>query len=68
MTKIYLASSWRNQYQAEVLAALRASGAEVYDFKNPESWGKRKNEAERTWRAQFFAELEAELKDRRGEV
>lgn len=33
--KIYLASSWRNTYQADVLAALRASGAEVYDFKNP---------------------------------
>jgi len=33
--KIYLASSWRNQYQADVLAALRVSGAEVYDFKNP---------------------------------
>lgn len=32
---IYLASSWRNTYQADVLAALRASGAEVYDFKNP---------------------------------
>lgn len=33
--KIYLASSWRNSYQADVLAELRASGLEVYDFKNP---------------------------------
>lgn len=33
--KIYLASSWRNQYQIEVLAALRAAGLEVYDFKHP---------------------------------
>lgn len=33
--KIYLASSWRNLYQADVLKSLRASGAEVYDFKNP---------------------------------
>lgn len=33
--KIYLASSWRNQYQAEVLASLRGAGFEVYDFKNP---------------------------------
>jgi hypothetical protein len=33
--KIYLASSWRNAYQAAVLAELRAAGHEVYDFKNP---------------------------------
>lgn len=33
--KIYLASSWRNTYQATVLAGLRAAGHDVYDFKNP---------------------------------
>lgn len=33
--KIYLASSWRNARQPEVLAALRAAGHEVYDFRNP---------------------------------
>ena len=33
--KIYLASSWRNEYQASVLRLLRAAGFEVYDFKNP---------------------------------
>lgn len=33
--KIYLASSWRNLYQADVLAELRYAGFEVYDFKNP---------------------------------
>jgi hypothetical protein len=33
--KIYLASSWRNTYQAQVLLALREAGHEVYDFKNP---------------------------------
>lgn len=33
--KIYLASSWRNKYQAEVLAALRGANFSVYDFKNP---------------------------------
>jgi len=32
---IYLATSWRNVYQAEVLAFLRHAGHEVYDFKNP---------------------------------
>jgi len=33
--KIYVASSWRNEQQQEVVAALRADGHEVYDFKNP---------------------------------
>jgi hypothetical protein len=33
--RIYLASSWRNLNQPVVLAALRAAGHEVYDFKNP---------------------------------
>jgi len=33
--RIYLASSWRNEYQPNVLAALRAAGHEVYDFRNP---------------------------------
>lgn len=32
---IYLASSWRNKRYPEVLAALRAAGHEVYDFRNP---------------------------------
>jgi hypothetical protein len=33
--KIYLASSWRNQQQPEVLKILRDLGHEVYDFRNP---------------------------------
>lgn len=33
--KIYLASSWRNTRQPAVLAALRAAGHSVYDFRNP---------------------------------
>ena len=37
MAKIYVASSWRNKYQPEVVAALRAAGHEVYDFRNPEN-------------------------------
>ncbi|HEY3315210.1 MAG TPA: hypothetical protein VGL40_08065 [Bacillota bacterium] len=42
---IYVASSWRNKRQPEVVAALRAAGHEVYDFRNPEpgnhgfNWG-----------------------------
>lgn len=33
--KIYVASSWRNPWQPEVVRELRASGCEVYDFRNP---------------------------------
>jgi len=33
--KIYVASSWRNQVQQEVVSILREQGFEVYDFKNP---------------------------------
>jgi len=32
---IYVASSWRNERQPEVVSALRRLGADVYDFKNP---------------------------------
>ena len=33
--KIYVASSWRNEFQQTVVAALRKEDHEVYDFKNP---------------------------------
>ena len=35
MAKIYVASSWRNQYYTEVVEKLRAAGHEVYDSHNP---------------------------------
>lgn len=35
MARIYVASSWRNEQQPAVVAALREAGHEVYDFKNP---------------------------------
>lgn len=35
MAKVYVASSWRNAYQPEVVQALREAGHEVYDFRNP---------------------------------
>lgn len=35
MAKIYVASSWRNQYYTEVVDKLREAGHEVYDFRNP---------------------------------
>lgn len=36
--KIYVASSWRNDFQPEVVAALRADGHIVYDFKDSEGF------------------------------
>ena len=33
--KIYVASSWRNHYQEDIVAILRNANHEVYDFKNP---------------------------------
>lgn len=39
MARIYVASSWRNKYYPEVVEALRSSGHEVYDFRNPPHGG-----------------------------
>ncbi|KKM18567.1 hypothetical protein LCGC14_1664370 [marine sediment metagenome] len=33
--KIYVASSWRNEHQPEVVRVLRSMGHEVYNFRNP---------------------------------
>lgn len=33
--RIYVASSWRNEYQPDVVAVLRQAGYEVYDFRHP---------------------------------
>lgn len=33
--RIYVASSWRNEYQPSVVTALRGAGFEVYDFRHP---------------------------------
>lgn len=35
MSRIYLASSWRNKFQPDAVAMLRDAGHEVYDFRNP---------------------------------
>ena len=33
--KIYVASSWQNEYQPSVVADLKQCGHDVYDFRNP---------------------------------
>ena len=35
MSRIYVASSWRNPQQPQVVDELRAHGHEVYEFRNP---------------------------------
>lgn len=35
--KIYVASSWRNEFYPEVVERLREAGFDVYDFRNPPS-------------------------------
>ena len=35
--KLYVASSWRNEYYPQVVEKLREAGHEVYDFRNPPS-------------------------------
>lgn len=37
MAKIYVASSWRNEYYPQVIELLRKEGLDVYDFRNPPS-------------------------------
>ncbi len=37
--KIYVASSWRNIFQPDVVQMLGAEGHEVYDFKDPDANG-----------------------------
>ena len=39
MARIYVASSWKNIYYPEVVAALRKAGHQVYDFRNPPHGG-----------------------------
>jgi len=34
-SKIYVASSWRNPKQLEIVSLLKSEGYEVYDFRNP---------------------------------
>lgn len=61
--KVYVASSWRNPFQKEVVEALRLSGHLVYDFRNPRpgiggfSWA----EIDPNWKAWSAKEYVAAL-------
>jgi hypothetical protein len=47
--KVYVASSWRNDFQPGVVAALRADGHDVYDFKDAD--GFHWSEVDPDWKA-----------------
>lgn len=50
MTKIYLATSWKNQYYPYVLHDLRSAGHQVYDFReNGFGW----QEVDPLWKDKF---------------
>lgn len=60
--RVYVASSWRNTLQPSVVAALRADGHDVYDFKNPApgekgfGWRQLGGRPKEEWDASYFAE------------
>ena len=56
--KIYVASSWRCEYQQEAVAKLRALGHEVYDFRGT-GWG----ETEGTDGGFHWSEVDPDWKD-----
>lgn len=64
MAKIYLASSWRNPQQPELVEVLRRAGHEVYDFRNPPGGipnGFRWSELDPDWLKWNAAEYRANL-------
>ena len=62
-TKIYLASSWRNQHQQSLVNELRLLGYEVYDFKHPNGDpGFRWDKIEEKWQDWSMKEYREALK------
>lgn len=65
MSKIYLASSWRNTDQPKAVTDLRAAGHEVYDFRNPPGGipnGFRWSELDLEWQSWTAAEYRLNLR------
>jgi len=68
--KIYVASSWRNEYQQQVVKMLREWGHEVYDFKHPEgkkSDGFRWNDVDENWQHWTPREYQKHLKSEKAQ-
>lgn len=50
--RIYVASSWRNEFQQDVVKALRALGHEVYDFRGGgDGWSEAEGEGGFGWKS-----------------
>ncbi len=62
MRSIYVASSWRNKYQQQVVETLRLADHRVYDFRNPPDksvfhW----SEIDQNWKSWSFNECKDAL-------
>jgi hypothetical protein len=61
MSRIYVASSWRNQYQPDICKALLSAGHQIYDFRNPPGQAGFKwqdiEEGWQSWSPQRYKEL-----------
>ena len=61
--RIYVASSWRNPLQPDVVAVLKRDGHEVYDFRHPAegdegfAWEKLGGRPRQKWDAGYFANV-----------
>jgi hypothetical protein len=62
---IYVASSWRNNIQQQIVAQLRAAGFEVYDFKNPKpgNTGFHWSDIDQDWKLWTTKQFREALKD-----
>ena len=69
---IYVASSWKNPYQQDVVGALRNEGYDVYDFRNPTagdngfSWKELDPLYPRKWDVNFYRAALQSTQARRG--
>lgn len=63
--RVYVASSWRNTHQAEIVTRLRDAGHCVYDFKNPRpgNHGFHWSDVDPNWRSWTPEQYVAGLKD-----
>ena len=65
--RIYVASSWRNEHQPEVVSALRAQGHSVYDFRNPVHGGFHWGEIDPEWKQWTPTDYTVNIKHPRAE-
>jgi hypothetical protein len=60
VSKIYIASSWRNPYYLDLLAKLQEEGHECYDFRDPQGafrWSAIDSEYQQNWGPENFRKV-----------